>query len=133
MKILDDYLKLQKEIYEYFGYVEDWCVFPIDDRRDQFWTENGDEVYYSPRKDVIEELVKVDEFGYSLDWEKIPEEMQNFVYSDDIYPNRFLPTAEYRGKDFSMILVNTNTDGNKFLAIYDNKKEVKEQTETTNG
>lgn len=31
MKLLNEYFKLQKEIYDYFGYKEDWVVIPIDD------------------------------------------------------------------------------------------------------
>lgn len=30
MKQLDEYFKLQKEIYDYFGYKEDWVVIPIE-------------------------------------------------------------------------------------------------------
>lgn len=119
MKLLDDYFKLQQEIYEYFGYVEDWCVFPIDDRRDYYWSITGNEVYYCKSKENAKCLVDAD---YNWDSEGI-DGMD--VYCDDIYPNRFLPTAEYRAKDYSMILVDTNTDGNKFLAVYDNTKEIK--------
>ncbi len=32
----------------------------------------------------------------------------------------------YRGQDYTMISVDTHVDGNKFLQIFDNKKEVKE-------
>lgn len=42
MKILDEYFKLQKEIYKYFGYVEDWVVIPIDDKRDFYWSLEGE-------------------------------------------------------------------------------------------
>ena len=31
VKLLDDYFKLQKEIYDHFGYTEDWVVIPIED------------------------------------------------------------------------------------------------------
>ncbi len=41
MKKLDEYLALQKEIFDYFGYVEDWAVLPIDDRRDFYWFQEG--------------------------------------------------------------------------------------------
>ena len=34
MKLLDQYFKLQKEIYDYFGYKEDWVVIPLYDNRE---------------------------------------------------------------------------------------------------
>ena len=37
MKLLDDYFKLQKEVYDYFGYVEDWVVIPLEDGTEYFW------------------------------------------------------------------------------------------------
>lgn len=107
MKILDKYLALQAAIFAYFGYVEDWRAIPIDDRREMFWhITNGEgadsEVLYSP--DVT-----------------FPDAM---TYCDVIYTQRFLPKWVYRGPEFTMICVDTQTDGNKFLAIYDNAKEV---------
>ena len=58
MKLLDEYFKLQKEIYEYFGYVEDWKVIPIDDGRKHYWRLNGEgrggELCYA---DTLEELI----------------------------------------------------------------------------
>ena len=33
MEMLDGYLKLRKELFDYFGYVEDWVAIPIDDGR----------------------------------------------------------------------------------------------------
>ena len=43
MKLLQDYFKLQKEIYDYFGYKEDWVVIPLDDQTDQEWFIKGTE------------------------------------------------------------------------------------------
>lgn len=106
MKLLDEYLKLQQEIYEYFGYVEQWRVIPIDDRRECYWWLNGDEeVIYADRLEDFDESV-------------------GNYYSDEIYTQRHHSKWVYRGKDYTMIMVDTNTDGNKFLAIYDNNKEV---------
>jgi len=42
MKILDEYLKLEKEIHAYFGYVEDWRIIPIDDAREYYWKLDGE-------------------------------------------------------------------------------------------
>lgn len=118
--MIDDYFKLLQEVHDHFGYVEDWCVFPLVDHREYYWVADDNEVQFSPRKDVAEALAKADY------WDQIPEEMHNEVYSDEIYYNRFLPKAVYKAEDYTMILVDTNTDGNKFLSIFDNKKEIKE-------
>lgn len=104
MKELDDYFTLQKEIYDYFGYVEDWCVFPLDDRRDYTWKFDDD---INPSS-VLFFDAKGEEFG------------------DEIMHNRFLPRSVWDGEEFTMILVDTHTDGNKFLAIYANDKRLRE-------
>lgn len=99
---LDEYFALQAEVFAYFGYVEDWRVIPLDDRRSMFWRLDTDSVTYSP-----DETFKDD----------------NSLYVDEIYTQRHLPKWVYRGTDFTMICVDTHTDGNKFLAIFDNAKE----------
>ena len=120
MKLVDDYFKLQKEIYDYFGYVEDWVVIPIDDRRDMYWqlNQNADgrgNVIFSD-KPLTNEMVRDGHF-----------------YNDEIYTQRFLKKWVYRGEDYTMICVDTHTDGNKFLAIYSNDKEQTDITATYNG
>jgi len=111
MKALDKYFKLQEEIYKYFGYVEDWVAFPIDDRREYWWRLQGkvflEGVEFSKTKTGL--IDKSDDY-----------------YVDSIYKQRFLSKWVYEGKDYTMICVDTQTDGNKFLAIYDNKKKVED-------
>jgi len=104
MKILDDYFKLQNEIYEYFGYAEDWVVIPIDDAREYYWSLLLDNVGFAK---TIKEL----------------ENEEGEYYENEIYKQCFLPKHVYRGKDYTMICVDTHTDGNKFLQIFDNSKE----------
>ena len=110
MKKLDEYIKLQKEIYEYFGYQEDWAVIPIDDARECYWelmedgTGGGEVLFHENKEDVVER--------------------SGNHYANIIYTQRFLPKWVYRGKDFTMICVDTHTDGNKFLQIFDNSKEI---------
>ena len=105
MHILDDYFELQNKIHEYFGYVEDWCAIPLDDSREYFWRLEGDgpgEVLFSLNEDLTDE---------------------DDLYSNQIYTQRFLPKWVYRGEDYTMVVVDTQVDGNKFLQIFDNKKE----------
>ena len=113
MDLLNKYFELQKEIYDYFGYKEDWVVIPIEDAREYYWVLNQDkngsgEVRFA---DTKEDLTSDDGDGNT--------------YSNTIYTQRFLKKWVYRGKDYTMICVDTHTDGNKFLQIFDNKKEIK--------
>lgn len=110
MKLLDEYFKLQKEIYDHFGYVEDWVVIPLDDARDYYWTIDGGDNGSVRFADTIEDLDDDDSGNF---------------YWNDIYTQRFLSKWVYRSEDYTMICVNTNTDGNKFLQIFDNSKEIK--------
>ena len=105
MEMLDQYFSLQQEIYEYFGYVEDWVVLPIDDTRDHFW--------------------KVDEkIGRVTFWKKYEDLEPENYFENSIYTQRHLSKWVYRGEDYTMILVDTHTDGNKFLQIFANALEV---------
>jgi len=108
MKLLDDYFKLQKEIYDYFGYAEDWVVIPIEDFREYYWClERGNQPTVVHFAETETELQTQD----------------GMYYINKIYFQCFLPKWVYRGKDHTMICVETHTDGNKFLQIFDNKKE----------
>lgn len=106
MKLLDEYFKIQQQIYNYFGYVEDWVVIPIDDCREYFWWVDDTEVHFAKT-------------------EKELSEQNGDYYVNEIYAQRFLPKWVYRADDYTMICVDTHTDGNKFLQIFDNSKERK--------
>ena len=106
MKLLKEYFKLQKEIFDYFGYVENYRVIPIEDATDQYWyltgEGSGDSVW----------------FAYDENFETL--------YQNGIYTQRFLPKWVYRGEEYTIVCVNTRTDGNKFLQVFSNSKESKE-------
>lgn len=112
MELLTQYFDIQKQIYEYFGYVEDWVVIPLSDERDKYWylelEENGSgSVTFSDvflRPSVIKK-------GEQL-------------YLNDIYTQCFLPKWVYRTEDYTMICVDTHTDGNKFLSVFSNDREL---------
>ena len=103
MKLLDEYSKLKEEIYNYFGYIEDWVVIPIEDRREYFWDLGNNEVIYAENENDFN---------------------TGNYYEDEIYTQRFLTKWVYEKEDYTMICVDTHTDGNKFLAIYDNSKRI---------
>lgn len=107
MKLLDDYESSKKALFDFFGYVEDWVAIPIDDARKYFWRLEGEgpgEVQFA---DTEQELA---------------EESGNY-YVNEIYTQRFLPKWVYRAEGYTMVCVDTHTDGNKFLQIFDNAKE----------
>lgn len=112
MKMLDDYFELEKEIHEYFGYKEDWVVIPIDNQTYSFWyiedEENNGKVVFAN---------DVEDFDDGMNY-----------YSNEIYTQRFLNKWIYRAKDYTMIVVDTHTDGNIFLQIFNNSLEINPKT-----
>lgn len=108
MKLLDDYSRLEKEIHDYFGYKEQWVVMPIDDGRKYYWSLNEG-------RGIV---------GFADTEEELKNECGNY-FENEIYTQRSLEKYVYRVQDFTMICVDTCTDGNKFLQIFDNSKEIK--------
>lgn len=45
MELYDKFEESRQAVFDYFGYVEDWVVIPLDDKTDYFWeldqNENG--------------------------------------------------------------------------------------------
>lgn len=109
MNLLDQEREIRAKIFEYFGYVEDWRILPFDDARGFIWSVDQDEhgcgtVHFA---DTVEQL----RGGHGN------------CYSNEIYTQRHLPKWIYRGEEFTMIVVDTNTDSNQFLQIFANKNE----------
>jgi len=113
--MLKKYFELQKKIFNYFGYKEDWRVIPLEDNTEDEWllkkNEDGSGKVFYHEKLNNPEIASKGEF-----------------YSSVIYTQRFLSKWVYRAKDFTMICIDTQCDGNKFLAVFDNKKEIKEMS-----
>lgn len=115
MKLLADYFALEKQIHDYFGYKEDWVVIPLDDATDSYWMLKQDEdgkgfVVYS-KEPLTEESIRAG----------------NNIYSSVIYTQRFLPRWVYRAPDHTMVCVDTRCDGNKFLRVFTNANEQKDE------
>lgn len=106
--LLDAYSELEKQIHEYFGYGENWQVFPIYDSRSYFWYLDGEGPGTVHFADTKEELLS----------------QEGKYYEEEIYTYHHMDKWVYRGKDFTMILVDTCTDGNNFASIFDNSKEL---------
>lgn len=116
MQVLERFFKLEKMIHKHFGYVEYRVKIPLEDSTHYHWAiiggeGSGGEVFFSP-KPLTPELI-VD---------------GNELFSSRIYTQRFLKKWVYRTDDYTMICADTQCDGNKFLSIFDNEKEVKTPT-----
>jgi hypothetical protein len=106
-KLLTDYFAVKQQVHDAFGYVADWVEIPLDDRTDAYWWFGVNEVQ----------------------WDNSPPTSENVVdnegkYADEIYMQRFLPRWVYPTETHTMVSVDTHTDGNKFLAVFDNTKYV---------
>lgn len=109
MKLLNDVTEAIKKVHDYFGYVEDWVSIPMDDATEYYWSLHQDsdgcgDVHFN---------------GEPYKYEDDP------MYSNEIYTQRFLTKWVYRGAEYTMVVVDTHVDGNKFLQIFDNAKEIK--------
>lgn len=101
---MNEYFNQLQKVYDYLGFKEDWVVLPLDDRREYHWFVTDDDVVFGDKDDVINQTGN--------------------HYSDEIYKQRFYDKWVYRGEEYTMVMVNTHVDGNRFLAIYDNSKEI---------
>lgn len=107
LKLIKKYNDALQAIYDHVGFVEDWVVYPIADETDSWWKLKQDEetVLYSENKEDSE------------------EETGNH-YEGEIYTQRFYQKHVYEGKDFTMIFVDTHTDGMKYFMLFDNSKRI---------
>lgn len=143
MDKIKSYFKLQKELHEYFGYKENWTVFPMVDHTDVWWslTDDTQDIVYSiippghpdAGKSISGEYDKSIYFTYTKDislkliehgWNWYKAGVGDKCHSNEIYHQRFLPTAIYKGEEYTMILVDTHTDNNKYFMVLDNKKKL---------
>lgn len=110
-QVLKDYFDNENAIHSYFGYIEDWIKIPIQDSTEYYWLITGEtygaRIFYS--KEVFTKTMAI---------------LDNVTYSSRLYTVRCLPKWVYRAEDFTMICEDTQCDGNKFLSIFDNKKEL---------
>lgn len=110
MQILDKYFGLRKQILDYFGYKEDWRIIPLDDCRQYYWYLTGesaeDRVYFAKSENEL-------------------SEQHGECYENSIYAYGDLERWVYRGVGYTLVVVDTHTNGNKLLSIFDNAKEMR--------
>ena len=108
MEMLDQYFAMPRQIYAYFGYVEDWRIIPLDDSRGYYWKLKGGDrgaLLFAETPEIL-----TDDFSEKY-------------YKDQIYTQRHLPRWVYRGAEYTLVVVDTHMDGNKLLRVFDNAKE----------
>lgn len=105
MNLLKNYKESLQTIYDHVGFEEDWVVYPILDNTQYFWNIDGDRVGYASS---IQEL----------------ENEEGESYSGSIYRQRFYEKHVYEGKEFTMVFLDTQTNGMKYFSIFDNSKKV---------
>lgn len=109
-RLLMSYMACKHAIHRFFGYEPNWREIPISDETRHWWWLSGDgtdggTVYFG-EGDVKEDV----EGGRH--------------YANEVYTQRHLSKWVYRAETHTMICVDTQTDGNVFLSIFDNEKEV---------
>lgn len=114
--VVKQYFELADKIHEFFGYTEDWVTIPMRDQLDCYWMLIGGDERGAEGRLVYAEKP----FTASL-------VKSGQVYGGPVYTQRFLPKWVYRNETHTLISLDTQTDGNKFLCILDNAKECKDQ------
>ncbi len=111
MELFEQYDNVKQQIFDYFGYEEDWRVLPMVFDTEYYWYISGSaESCNVVFAETIEQLKDEDSGNY---------------YENEIYTQRHLSKWFYRSKDYTMICVDTHCDGNQYLHILSNNKEVK--------
>lgn len=98
------YENAKQYVFEHCGYVEQWRDFPLNDERTSFWSVN--------------------QRGYvrHADSEKELKEQTGNYYEAEVV-NNSNNKGVYRGKRYTLVIINTNTDGNVFATVFDNLLE----------
>ena len=109
MNLVGTFERARDALYEHVGFKESYAVCQIDDRTEMFWfiDEAENKVYFADDQTALFSDEK--------------------FYEDEISGLSFYDKTIYRGKKYTMIIVNTHVDGNCFFAFYDNDKEIKGQ------
>lgn len=99
--------QVRQEIFRYFGYLESWTVYPFNDATNYFWYLNETETRVT----------------FATNHGRLLDEDRGEYYVNEVMQKRNIPSV-YVGAEYTMILVDTHCDGNKFLQIFDNRKRV---------
>ena len=109
MNIITNYEEALQAIYDHVGFKEDWVIYPINDCTNMFWK-------------IIEEETKV-QFANTKE-KLLNEDRSDELYSNKIYHQRFYSKWIYVGELYTMIFVDTHTDGMRYFSIFTNSKRI---------
>lgn len=106
-RLLMSYFACKKAIHEFFDFRGGWREIPISDETEYWWyidecPDGSGTVHYG---------------AGDVDGDQA-------YYAAEIYTTRHLEKYVYRTDTHTAVAVDTNTDGNVFLYIFDNAKEV---------
>jgi hypothetical protein len=112
---IDNYFAARKAIFDHVKYRERWRDMPFEDSREQFWaiTDRKSKVKFSPDRAALDHWLTHDDYG---------------EYGDKVFENEISDHAGesgiYRGVEVTLVVADTNTDGNVFLQIFRNMNEI---------
>lgn len=110
-EIIDSYFEAKGEVHKIFGYESNWVEIPLDDERGSYWLLTNGEGFHSRCVWSPEPFTEEGIRGGKT------------IYSASVYTQRFLEKWVYRAKEHVLICVDTQTDGNKFLKIFNANQE----------
>ena len=116
--VVDTFFAQRAAIFKHVGYREDWRILPIVDYRSDYWSVDElerEHVRFSPDREALAYWLAHDDYGKYGDR----------LYENSIYTQRHLPRWVYRGKELTIVVVDTHTDGNQYLQLFANDREIK--------
>lgn len=114
--LIDTYFMIEKVIYEFFGYAQQWHAYPLEDMRDAYWmTVHMIDLPDGSQEGVLVHSPEPFTPASILDGKKI--------YSGAIHPQKIK-----RAGGLVLIKNDTQCDRNEFLTILDESKECKDET-----
>lgn len=110
-ELLNQYNAAEKKIHEAFGYSAEWKIYPICDDTEYWWFILKRQVFFAKTKELA---IKARSFEDG-------EITESFEY----YANEIIREGVWRNETHTMVRVDTHTDGNWVMQVFDNTKEVK--------
>jgi hypothetical protein len=117
--VVDELFDRRQAILDHVKYRERWRDFPFDDGREYYWAVIGGSIKFSPDRAVVERQL--------ADEETADDDEKN-LYESEISDHDG-ESGIYRGDVLTLVVADTNTDGNVFLQIFCNDREVAEPVE----
>jgi hypothetical protein len=108
---VDAYFAAKDALHKAFGYTEDWHLYNVRDYREHWWcAEKSYSVYFADKPEIVDRILQ-------------GREPTEDYYSHVVRTDRFLGRSTWAdGHGHTMLLCDTETDGNVILAIFDDAK-----------